>query len=139
MPHSHAVAWLDFKEAHVFRFSPGDVQKEHIQAHTPFRKVHHKAGAIGAGHAHADREFFRQIAEALHGVTEWLLVGPGYAKNDFLHHVEAHDPALKESLVAIEPMDHPTDGQLIESARAFFKAADRMRPNAPPAPGHSPA
>jgi stalled ribosome rescue protein Dom34 len=137
MPHSHAVVWLDFKEAHVFRFSPDDVHKERIQAHNPYRKVHHKAGAIGAGHAHSDREFFAQIAEALEGVTEWLLVGPGYAKNDFLHHIEANAPALKDRLVAVEPMDHPTDGELIESARSFFKAADKMRPNSPPVPGHS--
>lgn len=131
MPHSHAVVWLDFKEAHVFRFSPDDVQQERIRAHNPFRKVHHKAGVIGGGHAHADREFFEQVAAALEGVVEWLLVGPGYTKNDFLHYVETHATALKDKLVAVEPMDHPTDGELVESARAFFKAADRMRPNAP--------
>ncbi|SKA33932.1 hypothetical protein SAMN02745126_05433 [Enhydrobacter aerosaccus] len=135
MPHSHAVVWLDFKEAHIFRFDPDDVHHERIRAHNPYRKVHHKAGAIGAGHAHSDQDFFKEIAQVLDGATEWLLVGPGYAKNDFLHHVEAHEPALKDSLVAVEPMDHPTDGELIESARCFFKAADRMLPNSPPAPG----
>ena len=129
MTQGHAVLWMDFKEAHVFRFGAEDVEKERIKSHAPSRKVHHKAGTIGAGHAHADKAFFEEVAAALVGVNEWLLVGPGYSKNDFLRHIEAHAPALKDSLAAVEPMDHPTDGELLEMARCFFKAFDRMRPN----------
>src|SRR5512143_2946558 len=79
MPQSHGVVWMDFKEAHVFRFGVGDVETRRIKAHNPFRKVHHKAGAIGAGKGAADLSFFDHIADALRGVTEWLLVGPGHA------------------------------------------------------------
>lgn len=129
MTQGHAVLWMDFKEAHVFRFGAEDVEKERIKSHAPFRKVHHKAGAIGAGHTHADKAFFEEIAAALKGVSEWLLVGPGYSKNDFLRFVETHDRDLKDSLAAVEPMDHPTDGELLEAARCFFKGFDRMRPN----------
>jgi stalled ribosome rescue protein Dom34 len=128
MSHSHAVVWMDFKEAHVFRFAPDDVEKERVRAHNPYRKVHHKAGAIGAGHAHGDKAFFDETADALEGVNEWLLVGPGVAKNDFLRHVTDHAPALKASLAAVEPMDHPTDGELVAQARIFFKAFDKMHP-----------
>ena len=71
---SHAVVWMDYKEAHVFRFSIDDVHKERIKAHNPWRKVHHKAGSIGAGHVHGDHVFFAETAEALGDVTEWLLV-----------------------------------------------------------------
>ena len=129
MPHGHAVLWMDFKEAHVFRFDAEDVQKERLKSHAPFRKVHHKAGAIGAGHAHADAAFFDDIAAALKGISEWLLVGPGHSKNDFLRYIEAHDRPLKDRLAAVEPMDHPTDGELLDAARCFFKAFDRMQPN----------
>lgn len=130
MSHSHAVVWIDFKEAHVFRFSAEDAQKERIKAHNPYRKVHHKAGAIGAGHAHSDRAFFDETAEALKGVTEWLLVGPGVAKNDFLRHIDEHLRPLKATLAGVEPMDHPTDGELLQQARIFFKAFDNMHPTA---------
>lgn len=135
MPQSHGVVWMDFKEAHVFRFGAGDVETRRIKAHNPFRKVHHKAGAIGAGKGAADLSFFDHIADALRGVTEWLLVGPGHAKDDFLRHVETHIPHLKAKLVAVQPMDHPTDGELAEQARCFFKAVDKMRPNSPTPPG----
>lgn len=131
MSHSHAVVWMDSKEAHVFRFNAEDVEHERIKSHNPFRKVHHKAGVIGAGHLQLDRDYFDHIIDALRGANEWLLVGPGTAKDQLLHHVEAHVAWLKEKLVAVEAMDHPTDGELLAHARRFFKAADRMRSNSP--------
>ena len=131
MSHSHAVVWMDSKEAHVFRFNAEDVEHERIRSHTPFRKVHHKAGVIGAGHLQLDRDYFDHIIDALRGANEWLLVGPGAAKDQLLHHVAAHVAWLKEKLVGVEAMDHPTDGELLAHARRFFKAADRMRANSP--------
>lgn len=131
MSHSHAIVWMDSKEARVFRFNASDVEKAHIQAHNPFRQVHHKAGVIGAGHMDLDAGFFDHILEGLHGATEWLLVGPANAKLQLLKHVDTHKPELRHSLVGTETMDHPTDGELLDHARRAFKAIDRMRPNSP--------
>ena len=131
MSHSHAVVWMDSKEAHVFRFNAEDVEHERIKSHNPFRKVHHKAGVIGAGHLQLDRDYFDHIIDALRGTNEWLLVGPGAAKDQLLNHVGTHVAWLKEKLVGVEAMDHPTDGELLAHARRFFKAADRMRANSP--------
>jgi hypothetical protein len=131
MSHSHAIVWMDSKEAHVFGFNASDVAQARVKAHNPFRKVHHKAGVIGAGHMSLDAGFFDQISEALQGVTEWLLVGPAAAKLAFAKHLEAHHPQLRHNLVGIETMDHPTDGELLDHARRAFKAIDRMRPNTP--------
>ena len=135
--HSHAVVWLDSKEAHIYRFNAEDVELERIKAHSPFRKVHHKAGVIGAGHLHLERDYFDNIVDALRGVEEWLVVGPGAAKNEFLAHLEAHIPWFKAKLVGVEVMDHPTDGELLHHARRFFKAADKMRSNSPSVAGRS--
>lgn len=131
MSHSHAIVWMDSKEARVFRFNASDVEREHVNAHNPFRQVHHKAGVIGAGHMALDGHFFDEILDALQGTTEWLLTGPASAKLDFVKHVEGHRPELRKSLVGIESMDHPTDGQLLDHARRAFKAIDRMLPNNP--------
>ena len=136
MPRSHAVVWMDFKEAHVYLFGSDDVERRRLKANNPFRKVHHKAGAIGGGKSEHDSAFFSHIGGALTGVREWLLVGPGQSKTDFLRYVETHDPSLKARLAAVQPMDHPTDGELLEHVRCFFKAFDRLRPNAPPPPGN---
>jgi stalled ribosome rescue protein Dom34 len=130
MSHSHAIVWIDSREAHVFRFSPDDVERQRIQSRRPFRKIHHKAGVIGAGHEHLDRKYFEDIAEALNGVEEWLLTGPGIAKNEMARHVEQHLPNLRRTLCGLQTSDHPTDGELIDQARWAFKSIDRMRPNA---------
>jgi len=129
MSHSHAIVWMDSRKAHVFRFSADDVESQRIRSHSPFRKVHHKAGVIGAGHPHLDRRFFEEIAEALDGVQEWLLTGPGTAKSEMARHIEEHLPELKRTLCGLQTSDHPTDGELVDQARWAFKSIDRMRPN----------
>jgi len=129
MSHSHAIVWMDSREAHVFRFSPDDVERQRIRSHNPYRKIHHKAGVIGAGHMHLDHRYFEDIADALTGVEEWLLSGPGVAKNEMAHHVEHHLPDLKSKLCGLNPSDHPSDGELVDQARRAFKSIDRMRPS----------
>lgn len=131
MSHSHAVVWMDSKEAHVFRFDRDDVEKQRIKAHLPFRKIHHKAGVIGAGHVHLDHKYFDEIVEGLSGAQEWLLTGPSAAKDEFRNYLKASQSAFGGTLLGVEAADHPTDGQLLDHARRFFKAADQMRPNSP--------
>ena len=131
MSHAHAIVWMDAKEAHVFHFGADDVEKERIRSHSPFRKVHHKAGVIGAGHVHLDHRYFDEIAEALSGIQEWLLIGPGAAKTEMASYAEQHLPDLNRKLLGVQPADHPTDGELLAHARQAFKKADRLRPNSP--------
>lgn len=126
MTHNHAIVWMDSKEAHVFRFNAVDVESEVLKAHNPFRKVHHKAGAIGSGHAAIELDFLDHIVDAVRGTTSWLLVGPGQAKLALVRHLEAHLPHDLKRLAGVEAMDHPTDGELVAHARRAFKAIDRM-------------
>ena len=127
----HAIVWMDSKEARVFRFDAATVTREHVAAHNPYRKIHHKAGVIGAGHMSLDHAFFDSIVQDLEGTTEWLLAGPASAKTEFAKYLEAHKPATHKTMVGIEAMDHPTDGDLLDHARRAYKAIDRMRPNSP--------
>ena len=129
MFHTHAVVWMDSREANVYRFSADDVEKQRIRSHSPFRKVHHKAGVIGSGHTHLDPGYFGDIAHALEGVQEWLLTGPGIAKDEMAAHVEHHLPDLKRALCGVQTSDHPSDGELVDQARRAFKSIDRMRLN----------
>ena len=126
MSHTHAVVWLDTREAHVFQFNAEDVERQRIKANAPARRIHQKAGIVGSGHTHDGKAYFDEIVEALTGATEWLVTGPGAAKNEFVSHVEKHAPRLKSQLAGVEPMEHPTDGALLAHARRFFKAADKM-------------
>ena len=124
MKHSHAIVWMDSKEARIFSFNADDVQSEHIKAHAPHRQVHRHSKT-------ADTAYFHDIAEAVSGTREWLLVGPAGAKTELVHYLEKHAPAARKAIVGIEAMDHPTDGELLAHARRAFKAIDRMQSNTP--------
>lgn len=128
MHHFHAVVWIDHREARVFEFSADDVQKSVIHPHAPKHQVHHKAGSLGAGHAKEDQHYYHEVAEALTHAGEILIVGPGQAKTMLMKHLHAHDPKVAEKVVAIETVDHPSDGQVVAHARKYFDAADRMTP-----------
>lgn len=125
--HSHAVVWMDQKEAHTFCFNATDVEAVRTRSDSAFRKVHHKAGAIGSGHQKPDASYFEGIARTLSGVNEWILLGPGEAKNQFSKYLKDHRPAVDGTLVAVEAADHPTDAEVVAYARRHFKAIDRMR------------
>lgn len=128
MSHTHAVVWLDAREAHVFQFNAEDVERQRIKANMPAHKIHQKAGIVGSGHTHDGKEYFDGIIAALAGATEWLVTGPGGLKTEFATYVEKNAPRLKSRLVGVEPMDHPSDGELLEHARRFFKTTDKMKP-----------
>jgi hypothetical protein len=66
------------------------------------------------------------VAEALRGAKEILVCGPGQAKLELIRHVHKHDHDVEASIVGVETVDHPSDGQLVAYARKYFKAADRM-------------
>jgi stalled ribosome rescue protein Dom34 len=131
MSSRHAIVWIDSREAHVFRFTAEEVNMQRVKAHLPVRKIHHKAGVVGSGHVHLDHAYFHEIAQALDGAHEWLLTGPGVAKDEMLVYLHGSEHGLQKKFVGVETVDHPTDGQLVDHARRFFKAVDRMRPNSP--------
>jgi hypothetical protein len=125
---------MDSQEAHIFRFMAGDVEKARVRADNPYRKIHHKAGVVGAGHVHLDRDFFDGIVDALEKPREWLLLGPGQAKDELVAYLDSHQAPLRRAMIAVETADHPSDGELLHHAKRFFRAADAMQSNSPTPP-----
>ena len=113
MSHAHAIVRMDAKETHVFHFGVDDVEKARIKSHSPFRKVHHKAGVIGAGHVHLDHRYFDEIAEALAGIQEWLLIGPGAAKTEIIVKAMTQGVYDEASISAMHPMNRMGTAQEI--------------------------
>ncbi len=126
MSHFHAVVWLDHVEAHVQHFAREDVEKKliHGKAH---RHLHQKRGAVTDGRSAEDTAYYGRVAEALKGAEEILVVGPANAKTEFVKYLDAHAQDLRKKVVAVETVDHPTDGQVLAYARKHFRAIDRMR------------
>ena len=126
MSHYHAVVWLDHSEAHVMHISPDDVEKSIVHPARAHQHLHSKRGHVGSGKAGEDQAYYHDIATALAGAQEILIVGPAQAKLQLVKHIHAHDRSLSDKVVGVESIDHPTDAQLVAYARKYFVAKDKM-------------
>lgn len=125
---NHVVVWMDGNEAKIFH-----VDAEHLDEATirsPNHHVHrHPKAQETRDHAHPDDavHFFSEVARKLTGATAVLLVGPAMTKLHFLRYLQKHDSALESRIVGLESAGHPTDGQLVAHARAYFSESPPRR------------
>ena len=131
----HAAVWLDHNEAHVFHITAETYDEATIHSPKAHTRLHNKAGAAGtAGHrAVGDPHYYHEIAAALRGSGEILVLGPATAKLELIRHIHKHDRELEPKIIGVETVDHPTDRQLVTYARRYFDAKDRA-PVVPVAP-----
>jgi stalled ribosome rescue protein Dom34 len=113
----HAVVWLDHQAAHVLMFD-----REHVQAQRIKSRSHHKH----QGKSTDISQLFTAVANALQGVHEVLLTGPGLARDEFRAWCLQHRPAVGHTITGSVTSDHPSDPQLVALARKYFKKFDAM-------------
>jgi len=131
---THAVIWIDHKEARIFHVQPetvGHVQPEAIDETTilsPQHLIHRHAKGRGEAKEHPDdaKRFFHEVARLLDGTDAVLIVGPSSAKLEFLRYVQDYDKMLQARVVGIETVDHPTDREIVAYAKKYFIRSDRM-------------
>lgn len=121
----HAVVWLDHHNAQVLQFDAEHVAAQKVKASSRHSRTH------GSG-VRTEHEFFAQVCDALAGIPEVLVTGSNTALADFRHYVDKHRAPLAGHIVGYEPVDHPTENQLVAHARKVFLKVDRM--NGTPTP-----
>jgi stalled ribosome rescue protein Dom34 len=125
----YLAVWIDHKEARVFPIHRGKVEETTVTA--PLHNIHHKHPQRDDGtqsHPNDAKQFFHDVAHALEGAEQILVVGPAHAKLGLLRHLHEHHRALEAKVVGIETVDHPTDGQLVAQAKKYFgMSEDRVR------------
>ena len=126
MSHYHACVWIDHHEAKVFGISPLEADKEVVIDDHPRQHIHRKADHVSMGKAPLDAAFLAEVATVLEPARAILIVGPGMARSELAGYLNVHHPAIAKRVWGVEPMDHPTDGQLLAAARKYFRAADRV-------------
>jgi stalled ribosome rescue protein Dom34 len=117
----HGVVWLDQKEARIFEVEGNAVSPATIDAPGPH--LHRKARDQEVrmrNHPDDQHRFFQEVARALEGHEQILIVGPSKTKLHFLRFVQGQAPALEARIVGIETVDHPTDAQLVAHLRDYF-------------------
>lgn len=127
MKNHHAAVWLDHEEARVFLFHQDDVDLVKVHPEKPHHHLHNKSDNKGGHRVGGDPTFYAEIAKHLDEAAEFVVVGPGNAKLEFVKWVHKSAHALEPRLVGVETVDHPTDGQIVAYAKKYFRAADRMR------------
>ena len=128
--HYHALVWIDHREARVFQFNATDVDRTTIRSEHPDQHIHHKANSGDSGHAPVDNEFLMRVTQAIAAAGAILITGPANAKTELAAYTKRVQPNLAERISAVQTLDHPSDGALLALARSFFKADDRMHPQA---------
>ena len=118
------VVWLDSSEAKIFALHPESVDEKKMHR----TEIRHHTGVEKEQNNHKNAEkFFHQVAGALTDANEILLVGPGDAKGHFRTHLEQHHHArVKDKIVGVETVDHPSDAQILALAKKFFRNHIRL-------------
>jgi stalled ribosome rescue protein Dom34 len=121
----HAVIWIDHNEARIFRFV-GEDQIEKLDLHSHQHGHVHNKHTV-SGRRSEDHEYLRAVVDAVKDAEEFLVVGPGSAKLELIRVMHKDHHELEKRLVAVETIDHPTDGQLLAYARKYFRKVDALR------------
>lgn len=110
------LLWLDGHTAKIFEFAGEEVE------HRVYHRHDHEPAPSNT--LKADRQadaFFHQVAAHLQSAGDFILLGPGEAKHQFINHLEHHrHAALARHLRTVDSTDHPTDPQLVALGREYF-------------------
>ena len=120
--HGHILVWIDQRSARLFRIDRDSIESAGAG---PNQIVHHQ-NENNTGRSN-DKAFFSDIAEGLTGAHGILIVGPGEEKTSLSKWLTERCPDIAGNVWAVEPMDHPTDPQLIAHGKAYFGDQEKMR------------
>ena len=123
---THAVTWIDHKEARIFHIHPDSSDETTILAPQHHLHRHQLGRGEPTSQSEDARRFFKEVARSLEGADALLIVGPASAKLEFFRYLHEHDRRLAAKVVGVESADHPTDGEIVARARVAFARSARM-------------
>lgn len=133
MARTHAVVWLDLHGADIFEFGDDDIDKKRIRADAPFRKVRRRSNPSARSMSNGEVPYFDSILKTVSSTTDWAIVGRRMAARALDKYVQQREPRLKKRLMAVEPMERPTDRELVARATRFFGTTRRRSQGEQPA------
>ena len=128
--HYHAVVWIDHKRARVVHFNVEEADKTSIRDHV-VRDLHSREKRTGH-RTGENKPFFEDVAKTIADAGAILIVGPAQEKDLFAKFLAEKHRSIRAHVEGVEKADHPTDGELLDFARRYVKAADHMRPQIDP-------
>ena len=123
--HSHAIVWIDHAQARIILFDTDASSTSVVRPEGDTPHLHHKANSIDSGHLPENQDYLHAVGQAITAADAVLVTGPANAKLEFMKHLARHDPKLLDKVSAVQTVDHPTDGQLLELGRHHFRMVAR--------------
>ena len=99
---------------------------------SPLISLEKQMRSIGHDDAGRGYLYYAKFAKAIADASGILIVGPAQEKDFFAKFLAQKHPAIRAHVEGVEKADHPSDGELLDFARRYAKAADRMRPQMDP-------
>jgi stalled ribosome rescue protein Dom34 len=124
--HFHVLVWIDHQLAKVIGFNTDEADSSTVHSTHLKQHLHHKVNAGDSGHVAVDTEYLERVAIALKNAGAILITGPASAKKELIAHIKREHPEIAERVSGVQTVDHPTDGELVNLGRRFFRADDRM-------------
>jgi stalled ribosome rescue protein Dom34 len=116
---THVAVWIDHKD--------GTETLSTVAPRTPHHDKHPDGPEGRKEHPDDAKRFFDEVARTVDDGDKLLLVGPASAKLEFMRYLHSHERALEPKVVAVETVDHPTDGQFVAYAKSFFAKSSSVR------------
>ena len=128
--HYHAIVWIDHQRARILHFNVEEADRTLVRDHI-VRDI--RAHEKRTGHRTGENKpFFEDVAKAIADAGAILIVGPAQEKDFLAKFLAEKHPAIRAHVEGVEKADHPSDGELLDFARRYVKAADHMRPQIDP-------
>ncbi|HYX33400.1 MAG TPA: hypothetical protein VE954_09825 [Oligoflexus sp.] len=113
------IVWLDSEKAQIFGLNTTGIEKSNVKKSGIDHHSHDKKDHTNDSHL---EHFYRDVATKINDAVQLLIMGPGVAKSHFKNYLESHHASgLSKKVIGIENSDHPTDNQILATARGFFK------------------
>ena len=128
MQNCHAAIWIDHKHAEVIKFNRTEDSEQTIRHRDAPAHIHHKAGCMGSGHVYEDNSYLSSVIDGIRDADQILIVGPSQVKWQLKSFINSREPEIAKRIAAVEPLDHPTEPEILALARNFFHAHARMAP-----------
>jgi hypothetical protein len=126
MQHAHGCVWIDHRQARIFGVSAESADELVIHDVDAPAHIHRRADHVHLGKAKPNTEFLDRVAGTLTGFRGFIIVGPGAARTELAGFLGDHYPALAKKVWGIEPMDHPSDAQIVAATRRYMRVSARM-------------
>lgn len=122
----HTCVWIDHREAKIFELTADEARLTHVEDERPAHHLHRRANHLGLGTIELDETMLAEVADKLRTAKGILIVGPGKAKTALKAYIDERHPEIARNVWDVQASDHPTDRELVASARSWFHAQDRM-------------